>query len=52
MKAELEAGFGLKIVTSQLLCSLSTLTFHDPKLLFHLPLKENKTESGSQLGCV
>lgn len=33
------AGFGLKIVTSQLLSSLSTLTFHDPKLLFRLPLK-------------
>lgn len=49
MKAELEAGFGLKIVTSQLLCSLSTLTLHHPRLPFHLPLKENKAESASWL---
>lgn len=51
-KDRARAGFRLKIVTSQLLFSLSTLTFHDPKLLFCLPLEGNKAESGSQLGCV
>lgn len=30
-------GFELKIVTSQLLCSLPTVTFQDPRLPFYSP---------------
>lgn len=37
MKAEVEAGFALKAVTSQVLCNLPTVTFHNPRLPFHLP---------------